>query len=71
VQDCALGYGSALGIARIDELSAEGYRQTMLKRLPPDPAWGAIGIHTLNVADGIEVIDINRGFDIRRGNVAD
>jgi hypothetical protein len=71
VQDCALGYGSALGIARIDELSAEGYRQTMLKRLPPDPAWGAIGVHTLNVADGIEVIDINRGFDIRRGNVAD
>ncbi len=71
VQDCALGYGSALGIVRIDELSAEGYRQTLLKRLPPDPAWGAIGVHTLNVADGIEVIDINRGFDIRRRNVLD
>lgn len=70
VQDCALGYGSALGIARIDELSAEGYRQTLLKRLLPDPSWGAIGVHTLNVADGIEVIDINRGFDIRRNNVA-
>ncbi len=71
VQDCALGYGSALGIARIDALSADGYRQTLLKRLPPDPAWGAIGVHTLNVADGIEVIDINRGFDIRRNNVLD
>jgi hypothetical protein len=66
VQDCSLGYGSALGIARIDALGEGLFGQTLLASLHPRPEWNAVGVHTLNAAAGIEVIDINRGFDITR-----
>jgi hypothetical protein len=57
VQDCTAGYGSALTLCSVDELNPEHYRQTMLARLAPDPRWRASGMHTLNAAGGIEVID--------------
>jgi hypothetical protein len=66
VQDCSLSYGSGLGIARIDMLGEGQIRQTLVAQLSPRPDWNAIGVHTLNAAAGLEVIDINRGFDIAR-----
>jgi hypothetical protein len=66
VQDCSLAYGGALRIARIDALADGRIAQTPVAHLPPKPEWNAIGVHTLNAAAGLEVIDINRGFDIAR-----
>jgi hypothetical protein len=56
-QDCRGGYGSALTLCRIDRLDPESFRQTVLKNIGPDPRWRATGMHTLNWAHGIEVID--------------
>ncbi|MFI5013751.1 MAG: formyl transferase [Hyphomicrobiales bacterium] len=56
-QDCRGGYGSALTLCRVDRLDPEHYAQTMLARLAPHPSWRADGVHTLNAAGGLEVID--------------
>ena len=56
-QDCTRGYGSGLALCRIDLLDTEHYRQSLLTKLAPLPAWHADGTHTLNAAGGLEVID--------------
>jgi hypothetical protein len=56
-QDCGAGYGSRLALCRVDRLDPEHYGQTVLARLAPPPAWSATGLHTLNAASGLEVID--------------
>jgi hypothetical protein len=56
-QDCTGGYGSALALCSVDRLDPENYAQTVLARLAPRPDWGFHGLHTLNAAGGIEVID--------------
>ena len=47
-QDCARTYGAAVVIHRVDELSPEHYRETVVARALPDPA-GPFphGLHTL------------------------
>ncbi|MDR3376359.1 MAG: hypothetical protein P4L98_21765 [Ancalomicrobiaceae bacterium] len=65
-QDCTTSYGAALCFARIDRLEDGILEQTIVKRLPPQPDWQAIGVHTLNSAGDLEVIDINRGREIVR-----
>ncbi|MCJ2140550.1 formyl transferase [Methylobacterium sp. E-066] len=57
VQDCAEGYGRALGLARIDRLDPEGFAQTLIGRIEPGPAWSGSRLHTLNTGGGIECID--------------
>jgi hypothetical protein len=57
VQDCRGRYGAALALARIDRLDQEGFAQTVMSRLPPDPRWGAVGAHTLNESGGVEAVD--------------
>ncbi|MET0605886.1 MAG: hypothetical protein ABWZ80_05480 [Beijerinckiaceae bacterium] len=57
VQDCRQRYGGALALARIDRLDEEGFEQTVIARLAPDARWKAIGVHTLNEAGGVEVVD--------------
>jgi hypothetical protein len=57
VQDCRGGYGSALGLARIDQLTEDRYRQTVQVVLHPGPEWPGRRIHTLNRAGNIECID--------------
>jgi hypothetical protein len=59
-QDCTGGYGSALALCRVDRLDVEHYRQSVLARLVPDTGWRTSGMHTLNAAGGIEVIDCAR-----------
>ena len=55
-QDCTGGYGSALTLCRVDRLDPEHYAQTVVARLTAPPGTG-FGMHTLNEAGGIEVID--------------
>lgn len=57
VQDCRLGYGAALALARIDRLDGEGYAQTVETRLAPGPGWAGTGLHTLNRCGAFEFID--------------
>ena len=57
VQDCATGYGRALGLARIDRLDPDGFAQTLIGRVEPGPAWAGSRLHTVNSGGGIECID--------------
>lgn len=57
-QDCRGGYGVGLAICRVDRLDARGYAQTVVARLGPPNGYGADGIHTLNRAGDLEVIDL-------------
>ncbi len=55
-QDSAGGYGAGLGFARIDQLDADGYAETVLMALRPAPPLS--GLHTYNRGGGFEVIDV-------------
>ncbi len=56
-QDCAEGYGRALGLARIDRLDPDHFNETVVARLRPGPRWPGRRIHTLNRAGRLECID--------------
>jgi hypothetical protein len=62
VQDCRTGYGTALGLARIDRLDGDGFSQTVIGRMDVPKASGLTGLHTLNrVSHGgatYEAIDV-------------
>lgn len=60
VQDCADGYGAALGLAEIVELSPTAFRQIVRHSLRPGPAWPGRKLHTLNRCGRLEVIDGSR-----------
>lgn len=57
VQDCTDGYGSALGLAEIIELSPTAFRQTVRHVIRPGPRWPGRKLHTLNRCGRLEVID--------------
>ncbi|GJE19051.1 glucosamine inositolphosphorylceramide transferase family protein [Methylobacterium marchantiae] len=57
VQDCRLGYGEALALARIDRLDDEGYAQTVETILRSGPLFPGTRLHTLNRASAFEFID--------------
>jgi hypothetical protein len=60
VQDCSNGYGAALGLAEITELSPTSFRQIVRHRLPPGRQWPGRKLHTLNRSGRLEVIDGSR-----------
>lgn len=60
VQDCANGYGTALGLAEILELSPTTFRQAVRQILRPGPAWPGRKLHTFNRCGDLEVIDGSR-----------
>ena len=60
VQDCAGGYGAALGLAEVVELSPTTFRQIVRHSLRPGPAWPGRKLHTLNRCGRLEVIDGSR-----------
>jgi hypothetical protein len=60
VQDCTHGYGAALGLAEILELSPTTYRQTVRHTIHPGPLWPGRKLHTLNRSGRLEVIDGSR-----------
>ena len=57
VQDATDGYGSALGLCRVDDLTPLTYRQTLAATIRPGPAWARDGLHTLNRDGLFEVVD--------------
>ena len=57
VQDCRLGYGEALSLARIDRLDDAGYAQTVETTLRAGPTFPGSRLHTLNRTDAFEFID--------------
>ena len=56
-QNCSVGYGRGITIATVDRLDTDGYAQTVHRHLPPDPAWRMQAVHSLNILDGVEVVD--------------
>ncbi|KJC57085.1 hypothetical protein UP10_30870 [Bradyrhizobium sp. LTSPM299] len=60
VQDCSNGYGAALGLAEVLELSPTTFRQVVRHLLKPGPAWTGRKLHTLNRCGQLEVIDGSR-----------
>jgi hypothetical protein len=57
VQDCAAGYGSALVLAEVTELSPTSFRQTVHKTVRPGQFWPGRKLHTLNRISRLELID--------------
>jgi len=57
VQDCSTDYGAALTLYEVTRLDPDGYAQRLVRRLTPPPAWRGDGVHTLNEAGGLEVVD--------------
>jgi hypothetical protein len=60
VQDCSNGYGAALGLAEVLELSPTTFKQVVRHPLKPGPAWPGRKLHTLNRCGQLEVIDGSR-----------
>jgi hypothetical protein len=57
VQDCTRGYGSALGLAEITDLSPTSFAQTVRHIVEPGPRWPGRKLHTLNRCGRLELID--------------
>ncbi len=53
-QDCRGGYGAGLAICRVDRIDEACYLQKVTKNIHPR---AKKGIHTLNAAGGLEVVD--------------
>ena len=60
VQDCSDGYGAALGLAEIVELSPTSFRQIVRHTLRPGSRWPGRKLHTLNRYGRLELIDGTR-----------
>ena len=57
-QDCRAMYGGGIVIADVDRLDPEDYAQTVRAVLGPPAGLRARGAHTLNTAQGLEIIDV-------------
>lgn len=62
VQDSSKGYGSALYIMEINELTAENFRETPVNQLTPDRLTGVYkeGLHTISPLGNKTLIDAKR-----------
>ncbi|MCA1479715.1 hypothetical protein [Bradyrhizobium sp. NBAIM08] len=60
VQDCTDGYGAALALAEVVELSPTVFKQVVRHTLKPGPAWPGRKLHTLNRCGRLELIDGSR-----------
>src|SRR6266513_2196224 len=56
-QDCSRRYGYAVSINRILQLNPDTYREVEVDRLVPNGKPDVAGVHTLNMADDMTVID--------------
>jgi hypothetical protein len=57
---CTDGYGAALGLAEILELTPTTFRQIVRHSIWPGPLWPGRKLHTLNRCGSLEVIDGTR-----------
>ena len=60
VQDCATGYGAALGLMEIVRLDEFAFDQRAIAHITPGTSWPGRRIHTLNRAGRLECIDGSR-----------
>jgi hypothetical protein len=56
-QDCSRAYGSALVFNRVDLLTRDAYRETVVGRMEPTWVPGLSATHTYTFAGGVEAID--------------
>ena len=56
-QDCSNGYGCALTLIEIDELTPETFKQSVRQVIGTSAEWPGRKLHTLNRAGRLEVID--------------
>jgi len=56
-QDCSRRYGYAVSINRILQLNPEAYEEVEVDKLVPNGKPDVAGVHTLNMADDMTVID--------------
>jgi len=60
-QDCAAGYGGAVVVNRILRLDPDHFEEAVMARITPGPNWRyPDGLHTLNLCDGLVVVDAKR-----------
>ncbi len=59
-QDCSKRYGYAINFNRVDILTREDYRESLVHKLCPDGFENYLGIHTYNANEDFEVIDMAR-----------
>jgi len=56
-QVCVPRYGAGLAIQRVLRLTPQDYAERQVERLLADPAAGLFGLHTMNRAGGLTVVD--------------
>ncbi|MDB5093502.1 MAG: hypothetical protein JWO85_1603, partial [Candidatus Eremiobacteraeota bacterium] len=57
-QDCSTEYGARVALARIDVLTTEGYRETVVAHVgPPARGRGRHGLHTFALRGGVCLVD--------------
>lgn len=59
-QDCSRGYGSAINLMRIENLSLENYKETLVKKILPSH----IKVKGLNCIDGIHTYNSNARWEV-------
>lgn len=59
-QDCSRGYGDAVQLCRIEELSTTCYREVAVDRIAPVWSRHHAGLHTLSLTDSHAFIDLRR-----------
>lgn len=60
-QDCSQGYGSALTVSRVTQLTETGFAEATERGILPASLYpGAAGIHTLNTTGDLTVFDLLR-----------
>ena len=70
-QDCSRTYGGAVAVVRIDELSPDAYRETLVRRIAPPPGRFADGFHTIGFSGDLLVVDGKRTYrDVRNAGRA-
>lgn len=57
-QDCSVIYGGSLALSRVDVLSPDRFRQSTISHLVPARGSSISGVHTLNCAQGFEIVDV-------------
>ncbi len=62
-QDCSAGYGAAVKLRRILDLTPHSYCEQALGRLGPETLDGASGVHTFNMAAGLQCSDARRSVE--------
>ncbi|MCK1736819.1 hypothetical protein IVA79_23350 [Bradyrhizobium sp. 138] len=60
IQNCTDGYGAALALAEVVELSPTAFKQIVRHSLRPGPLWPGRKLHTLNRCGRLELIDGSR-----------